>query len=118
MKANAIEAAEQCGILSIPAIDEPAHLADVLARWPAEESTRRLIFCDEGEEDADPLATLKALPPSRWRSSSAPKAASPRTRRAMLRAAPFVTAISLGAPYPARGHGRRGRAGGGAGGAR
>ena len=35
MQANAIEAAEQCGILAIPEIDAPRKLADVLADWDA-----------------------------------------------------------------------------------
>jgi RsmE family RNA methyltransferase len=33
MEANAIEAAEQCGVLAIPAIDPPSKLADKLAGW-------------------------------------------------------------------------------------
>ena len=44
MRANAIEAAEQCGVLAIPEIDEPEKLADALAGW---DPARRLIFCDE-----------------------------------------------------------------------
>jgi 16S rRNA (uracil1498-N3)-methyltransferase len=55
MRANAIEAAEQCGILSLPAIDEPAPLARALA---ALDAGRRLVFCDEDAPTGDPLATL------------------------------------------------------------
>lgn len=44
MRANAIEAAEQCGILTLPEIGEPVALTALLAAWPAE---RALIFCDE-----------------------------------------------------------------------
>ena len=96
MEANAIEAAEQCGILSIPAIDEPAGLADVLSRWPAEEPGRRLVFCDEGEEGGDPVATLSALAPSPLAVLIGPEGGFAEDERATLRAAPFVTAISLG----------------------
>src|SRR5215470_15367565 len=49
MRANATEAAEQCGILRVPVIDEPAKLERVVAGWDA---SRPLIFCDEGSEDA------------------------------------------------------------------
>ncbi len=63
-EANAIEAAEQCGILSIPVIDEPAPLATLLDGWDKAEHARRIIFCDEGEGRADPLAVLRALQPS------------------------------------------------------
>src|SRR5215469_16154601 len=44
MRANAIEAAEQCGILSLPDIGEPATLARLL---DDREPTRLLVFCDE-----------------------------------------------------------------------
>ncbi len=60
MRANAIEAAEQCGILCIPDILEPSPLDRLLASWPA---TRRLIFCDEDESVADPIAALRAAIP-------------------------------------------------------
>jgi 16S rRNA (uracil1498-N3)-methyltransferase len=59
MRANAIEAAEQCGILSLPEIATPAPLSGVLAAWPPE---RYLVFCDEAADLADPLAALAAVP--------------------------------------------------------
>jgi 16S rRNA (uracil1498-N3)-methyltransferase len=58
MRANAIEAAEQCGILSLPAIGEPLALARALAEL---EPGRVLVFCDEDAPTADPLAALTAL---------------------------------------------------------
>jgi len=59
MRANAIEAAEQCGILAIPQIGEPAALQRLLAgRAPS----RWLVFCDEAADIADPIAALKAVP--------------------------------------------------------
>ena len=59
MKANAIEAAEQCGILSVPQIAEPADLHRLLA---ARDASRWLVFCDEAANIADPIAALKAVP--------------------------------------------------------
>lgn len=59
MKANAIEAAEQCGILSVPQIAEPAALDRLLA---ARGASRWLVFCDEAADIADPIAALKAVP--------------------------------------------------------
>src|SRR3954453_11671410 len=47
MRANVIEAAEQCGILSIAAVAEPAPLERWLGR---REGERLLIFCDEAAE--------------------------------------------------------------------
>ncbi|MFZ1961572.1 MAG: 16S rRNA (uracil(1498)-N(3))-methyltransferase [Methylovirgula sp.] len=57
MRANAIEAAEQCGILALPRVAEPLKLERLLAAWPEE---RLLIFCDEDADSADPLRALGA----------------------------------------------------------
>jgi 16S rRNA (uracil1498-N3)-methyltransferase len=57
MRANAIEAAEQCGILSVPEIGEPLTFARALASRNAE---RLLIFCDEAADVKDPVAVLAA----------------------------------------------------------
>lgn len=55
MRANAIEAAEQCGVLSVPEIAEPVTFARALA---ARKPDRLLVFCDEAAEVRDPVATL------------------------------------------------------------
>lgn len=59
MRANAIEAAEQCGILALPEIGELAPLQRVLALRAPE---RYLVFCDEDADVADPVEALKAVP--------------------------------------------------------
>ena len=57
MRANAVEAAEQCGILVLPEIVEPVPLTRYLAeRDPA----RLLVFCDEEAGVANPAAALGA----------------------------------------------------------
>jgi 16S rRNA (uracil1498-N3)-methyltransferase len=57
MRANVIEAAEQCGILSIAAVAEPASLN----RWLTDRTIERLlIFCDEAADAANPVAALQA----------------------------------------------------------
>jgi 16S rRNA (uracil1498-N3)-methyltransferase len=60
MRANAIEAAEQCGILTLPEIAEPAALAHVIAE---DGCGRTLVFCDEDAEIANPVVALGAVPP-------------------------------------------------------
>ncbi|MFH6784275.1 MULTISPECIES: 16S rRNA (uracil(1498)-N(3))-methyltransferase [Methylobacterium] len=55
LHANAIEAAEQCGILSLPEIRDAAPLAETLAALAPE---RLLVFCDEDAPVADPIAAL------------------------------------------------------------
>jgi 16S rRNA (uracil1498-N3)-methyltransferase len=96
MEANAIEAAEQCGLLSIPAIDEPVALKVLLENWADQEDGRRIVFCDEGEEAADPLAVLSAVEPSPLSVLVGPEGGFSGEERRLLRSLPFVTALPLG----------------------
>src|SRR5713101_5232486 len=96
MVANAIEAAEQCGILSIPVVDAPIGLDEIVATWSEREPRRRLIFCDEGAARADSVAALSALPKGPMAVLIGPEGGFAADERATLRAAPFVTTISLG----------------------
>ncbi len=56
LRVQAVEAAEQCGRLTVPAVDEPVGLAERLTDWPAE---RSLIVCAE-RGAAPPLTTVAA----------------------------------------------------------
>lgn len=57
MRANAIEAAEQCGILTVAEIAAPLKLeAFIRDRVPE----RLLVFCDEDADAKDPVAALSA----------------------------------------------------------
>ena len=58
MRANAIEAAEQCGILTIPEVAEPLSLERLL---PTMDADRLVIFCDEDAETRDPVAALSRI---------------------------------------------------------
>ncbi len=58
MRANAIEAAEQCGVLAVPDIAPPVSLDRWLAELPHE---RVLVFCDEEADRHDPIAALSGL---------------------------------------------------------
>ncbi|HTC02894.1 MAG TPA: 16S rRNA (uracil(1498)-N(3))-methyltransferase [Xanthobacteraceae bacterium] len=94
MRANAIEAAEQCGILCLPDIAAPAEFFRLLA---AREASRTIVFCDEDAEVADPLAALSALP---RRSPLAvlvgPEGGFAEDERAALLKLPNVVRIALG----------------------
>ena len=57
MRSHAIEAAEQCGILSIPDIATPVRFDALLALW---DKDRLLIFCDEDAPAADPCEILRS----------------------------------------------------------
>jgi 16S rRNA (uracil1498-N3)-methyltransferase len=58
MRANVIEAAEQCGILSLAEVAEPVPLDRYLAQ---RQPTRLLVFCDEAAGTADPVQALKQV---------------------------------------------------------
>jgi 16S rRNA (uracil1498-N3)-methyltransferase len=58
MRANVVEAAEQCGILSIATVEAP----QPLERFLAERDPRTLlIFCDEDAEDGSAVTALEAV---------------------------------------------------------
>jgi 16S rRNA (uracil1498-N3)-methyltransferase len=57
MRANAVEAAEQCGILNVPEIAEPVKLDAFIRAWRPE---RVLVFCDEDADVKDPVAALSS----------------------------------------------------------
>jgi len=57
MQANTIEAAEQCGILSLPEILPQIGFDRLFAAWPQD---RLLIFCDEEAPVQNPIEALQA----------------------------------------------------------
>jgi 16S rRNA (uracil1498-N3)-methyltransferase len=57
MRANVIEAAEQCGILSIAAVAEPMALDRYLGQ---RHQQRLLIFCDEAADVTGPVQALQS----------------------------------------------------------
>jgi 16S rRNA (uracil1498-N3)-methyltransferase len=95
LRANAAEAAEQSERLSVPLVEEPKKLTDLLAHWPAE---RPLFLCDESGA-APPIGTV--LAGFRVSSSGAalligPEGGFTETELDGLRKLPFVTAVGLG----------------------
>jgi 16S rRNA (uracil1498-N3)-methyltransferase len=59
MRANVIEAAEQCGILSLATVFEPVALDRYLSQRDEE---RLLVFCDEAADTSNPLKALQNGP--------------------------------------------------------
>jgi 16S rRNA (uracil1498-N3)-methyltransferase len=55
LRANAIEACEQCGVIWTPEIAPVEPLGESLRRWPPQ---RLLVFCDEEAEQMSPLDAL------------------------------------------------------------
>jgi len=96
MGANAVEAAEQCGILSLPAIAEPLTLATWLA---GRDQARLLIFCDEDAEIEDPVAALRARQKSALPGCDVligPEGGFSKDERALLLDQPDILRLSLG----------------------
>ena len=93
LRANALEAAEQCGILAVPPVHAPVRFDQLVADW---DPGRRLIFCDESAETNNPLAALRALETDRLGLIVGPEGGFSDAERRTLHALPFVTAIPLG----------------------
>ncbi|MGO8068688.1 16S rRNA (uracil(1498)-N(3))-methyltransferase [Rhizobium leguminosarum] len=93
LRANVVEAAEQCGILGIPDVAEPVRLLELLDRWPSE---RRIIYCDEGDAGQNPLPVLSAIRERHLALLVGPEGGFSEEERARLRSLNFVTAIPLG----------------------
>jgi 16S rRNA (uracil1498-N3)-methyltransferase len=94
MRANAIEAAEQSGRLSVPEIREPVALDALLRSW---RSGRRLLFCDE-RGDAVPIA--KALDDAgqqaQWGILTGPEGGFDPQEREAIRQCTSVLPVTLG----------------------
>ena len=56
MRANGIEAAEQCGILTLPDVRPEEDFAKIIKSLEAD---RLMVFCDEGAPLSNPIAALK-----------------------------------------------------------
>lgn len=91
MRANAIEAAEQCGILCLPEIGELMPLDQLLAQWNADHP---LIFCDEHAGGGD----AGSLPPALQALGVlvGPEGGFSAKERETLGKCSFVRAVSLG----------------------
>lgn len=97
MRANAIEAAEQCGILSIPKIDSPVKLTHLIDEWSSEEELAKfLIFCDESLTEGGPIADLKEIQSFSLAVLIGPEGGFSANERDLLLGQRFVKAISLG----------------------
>ena len=101
INANIVDAAQQCGIISLPNCLEPAKFSDLLASWDEETC---LIFCDEGSLSQNPLEALNELKsklasaenPSPLAVLIGPEGGFSEAERQLLHSKEFVTAIPLG----------------------
>lgn len=93
MRANAVEAAEQCGILSVPDCRDMVRLPALIENW---DEQRCLIFCDERAEVADLGTLLRPLAGRPQALLIGPEGGFSSEERERLSALPYVTRIPLG----------------------
>jgi 16S rRNA (uracil1498-N3)-methyltransferase len=98
MRANAVEAAEQCGILNVPEIAGPVALDRLLKKWVPD---RLMVFCDEEAPVHDPVALLEqardTTPPALAVTVLVgPEGGFAEDERAALRKLPNLVRLSLG----------------------
>lgn len=93
LRANVIEAAEQCGILAVPEVEEPVRLKDLLESWSPH---RRIIYCDEGDTGQNPLPALRAINEKQLALLVGPEGGFSEEERQLLRSKAWVTPIPLG----------------------
>ncbi|MGZ5872399.1 MAG: 16S rRNA (uracil(1498)-N(3))-methyltransferase [Bradyrhizobium sp.] len=95
MRANVIEAAEQCGILSIAEVAEPLPLDRYLS---GRNTQRVLVFCDEAADVTNPLQALRDVQPAADGIDIliGPEGGFAEEERAMLLRQPRTLRLSLG----------------------
>lgn len=93
MRANAIEAAEQCGVLALAEVRAETTLTALLSTWP---TGRTLIFCDENAQSEDPCAVLDAVRTRSLAVLVGPEGGFAAEERTQLLAVPGVVRLSLG----------------------
>lgn len=93
MRANAIEGAEQCDILHVPAIGDAISFSALLANW---DSARTLIVCDEALKPESPLATLKSIRKGPLALFVGPEGGFANDEQSALTRYPKIVRLSLG----------------------
>ena len=96
IRANVVEAAEQCEVLTVPEVAPEVPLDRLLAEWPQRHGDRRLILADEGEASASPLSALQSVVGRPLGLLVGPEGGFSPEERASLRACDFVLPVSLG----------------------
>ncbi|MDH3233411.1 MAG: 16S rRNA (uracil(1498)-N(3))-methyltransferase [Alphaproteobacteria bacterium] len=94
LRANAVEAAEQSGRLTVPAVLEPAALETLIDEWPPD---RRLMLCDEtggGQPVARALSEQDVAAP--WAVLIGPEGGFDPSELDALGKQPIVTRVGLG----------------------
>ena len=93
LQAHAIEAAEQCGITSVPEVTEAVTLDKLLDHWPA---GRQILFCDETETRPPAAEVLRRAENGPWAVLIGPEGGFSQEEADRLHRMPQAHAVSLG----------------------
>jgi 16S rRNA (uracil1498-N3)-methyltransferase len=96
MRANAIEAAEQCEVLNVPEIVAETSLEKLLSTWVETQGDRMLLFADEATLSHSPIGRIAALAGRSIGLLIGPEGGFADEERGLLLRQPFVVPISLG----------------------
>jgi len=93
LRANAVEAAEQCERVEVPEMAEAVELRQMLADW---DKDRLLCFGDEGGDGLPAKEWLRAAQVNKWAVLIGPEGGFAPQERELLYHMPFAKGISLG----------------------
>lgn len=96
IRANVIEACEQCGVLAVPEVREAVALKDLVASWSEPGANGRIIFCDESSRGNNPIDHLAKLTPAPTALLIGPEGGFSEDERTFLTGSDAVVAIPLG----------------------
>ena len=96
LAAYALEAAEQCQVLSLPVVRPEIALAQLLDGWRLTQGLRRLLFVDEAAGSSSPVEQIGWLQGLPMGILIGPEGGFSDTERELLLAQDFVIPISLG----------------------
>jgi 16S rRNA (uracil1498-N3)-methyltransferase len=93
LRAHAVEAAEQCGLVSVPEVAEPLALDLLLDHWPKD---RQILFCDETGPRPPAAEVLRRADPGPWAVLTGPEGGFSADEVLRLYKNPLAHAVSLG----------------------
>jgi 16S rRNA (uracil1498-N3)-methyltransferase len=96
LRANVIEAAEQCEVLTVPTVAPEISLRELLGTWRQTHGLRRLVVADEEAPAGTPVSQLRSLDALPIGVLIGPEGGFAEEERAALLAQDFVVPISLG----------------------
>ncbi len=96
LEAYALEAAQQCEVLTLPVVAAETGLASLIEGWRPAHGLRRLIFADEAAASASPVQTISGLRGLPVGVLIGPEGGFSDEERELLLAQDFVVPVSLG----------------------